>query len=169
MTLIRYTLILDEVMEVVSQESIKKHDLDMLVNQGLIQIQDDGTVIAPNDQKYEGRFEDIILNARMNRLIYVDETMLIWQFPVSIFEAFEEVYNLTYMFDGQIQKYYYDFHGVEYQYHSVSLKDGRYRLIDYTPDDDRGLRDRLKEDISIYVFYNRKLTLFYNLNLTHLD
>ncbi len=146
-----YTLILDEVMEVVKQESIKKPDIEMLVGQGLIQILEDGTVIAPTGTEYEGRFEDIIQNARMNRLIYVDGTMMIWQFPVSIFEAFEEVYNLTYMFDGQVQKYYYDFHGVEYQYHSVGCgEQGRYKLEPYTPNDDRELRDRLKNDISIH-------------------
>ncbi len=145
-----YTLILDEVMEVVSQESIKKHDLEMLISQSLIKIHDDGTVVATDDQDYEGRFEDIILNAKMNRLIYVDETMLIWQFPVGIFEAFEEVYNLTYMFDGQIQKYYYDFHGVEYRYYSITMVEGRYKLVNHIHDDDKALRDRLKEDIMIY-------------------
>lgn len=146
-----YTLILDEVMEVVKQELIKKPDIEMLISQGLIQVLDDGTVTAPSGNEYEGRFEDIIQNARMNRLIYVDGTMMIWQFPVSVFEVFEEVYNLTYMFDGQIQKYYYDFNNVEYQYHSVECDaQGKYKQIPYTHDGDKALRDRLKNDIIIH-------------------
>ena len=35
-------------------------------------------------------------------------------FPVSVFKAFKNIYILTYMFDAQIQKYYYDFYNVNY-------------------------------------------------------
>lgn len=38
-----------------------------------------------------------------------------WTFPTEIFNAFDEVIILTYMFKAQIQRYYYDLHGVEYE------------------------------------------------------
>jgi len=147
-----YTLILDEVMDVVRQEHIDKHDIEMLISQDLISVDDNGTVCATENSKgYSGRFDDIILDARMNRLIYVDNTLMLWQFPVDIFNAFDEVYNLTYMFDGQIQKYYYDFNNVQYRYHSVELTDGRYKLTGYDPvNGDIEFRRIVKEYLRIY-------------------
>lgn len=146
-----YTLILDEVMEVVKQESIKTDDMKMMFDQGLIEIQTDGTVIAPDPDNYNGVFKEIMINAKMNRLIYVDGTMLLWQFPVDIFDAFDEVYNLTYLFDGQIQKYYYDLHGVEYSYHSVAKdSNGRYSLVDFDPDGDKDFKEMLNGLMDIY-------------------
>jgi len=146
-----YTLILDEVMEVVKQESIKKDDLKIMIDQGLIEVLEDGTVIAPDPDNYNGVFKEIMMNAKMDRLIYVDGKMLLWQFPVDIFDAFEEVYNLTYLFDGQIQKYYYDLHDVDYSYHSVTKDaDGRYSLVDFDPDGDREFKEILNGLMDIY-------------------
>ena len=142
-----YTLILDEVMDVVQQESIRNNDVEMLRDQGLIDIQEDGTVVA-NDEPYRGRFEDILLNAKMNRLVYVDKTMLMWQFLVEIFAAFDEVFVLTYLFDGQIQKYYYDFHGIEYRYRGIDRQGERYELSDVA--DDREFRNTLGSLINLY-------------------
>ncbi len=144
-----YKLILDEVMGVVSDEPIKKDDLKMLRDQGHIQINEDG-IVSAEDAEYKGRFDDIIMSAKMNRLIFVNDSMLLWQFPVDVFGAFEDVTILTYMFDGQYQKYYYDYHDVGYQRNSVAMVNESYELMDYTPDDDKELRDRLKQLINIY-------------------
>jgi len=147
-----YILILDEVMDVVRQVPIDQQDIKMLIDQGYIKVEANGNVVATDKAvSYNGRFEDIILDARMNRVLYVDETMLIWQFPTDIFNAFDEVYNLTYMFDGQVQKYYYDFNKVQYSYHSVDCKEGRYKLTDYDPvNGDIEFRRMVKENLRIY-------------------
>lgn len=142
-----YTLILDEVMDVVQDAPIKNNDVELLRDQGLIDVTEDGTVVALNDE-YRGRFEDIMLDARMNRLVYVDKTMLMWQFPVEIFAAFDEVFVLTYLFDGQIQKYYYDFHGIEYRHRGIDRLGERYVLSDVA--DDREFRNTLGSLINLY-------------------
>lgn len=59
---------------------------------------------------------------------------------------FKETYILTYLFDGQIQKYYYDYHGVQYEKKSVVKENGRYELVDYFMED----RSKYKGLISIY-------------------
>ncbi len=90
----------------------------------------------------------------MNRLVYVDKTMLMWQFPVEIFAAFDEVFVLTYLFDGQIQKYYYDFHSIEYRYRGIARQEDRYELYDVagglTAPDDREFRNTLGSLINLY-------------------
>jgi hypothetical protein len=149
-----YTLILDEVMDVVRQRSIGKDDLDMIRDRGLITVESNGAVVA-TDQDYRGKFDDFMLDAKMNRLIYVNGEMLMWQFPVNIFDAFDEVFVLTYLFDGQIQKYYYDFHGIEYQYRGIINEGERYDLTEADKDrrsavDDRGFRKTLGSLINIY-------------------
>lgn len=144
-----YTLILDEVLNVVTQAPINNDDIIMLRDQGLIQIQDNGTVVS-DDHSYKGRLEDILIDARMNRLIYVNDKMLMWQFPADIFGAFDDVYVLTYMFDGQIQKYYYDYHDIDYRYHSVEITGDRYTLGTYTADSDKDFRSKLGGLIDIY-------------------
>ena len=41
---------------------------------------------------------------------------------------------MTYMFDGQIMKYYYDYHKIKYTYKSIQKKREDYYLCDYNPD-----------------------------------
>lgn len=50
-----------------------------------------------------------------NNLILFKDKILFWLFPAEIFTLFKEVYILTYMFDAQIQKYYYDMNNIEYE------------------------------------------------------
>jgi hypothetical protein len=41
-------------------------------------------------------------------------------FPSNCFESFKEVWNLTYLFDGQAQKAFFDIHGLAYETLSVN-------------------------------------------------
>lgn len=145
-----YTLILDEAMSVIEQEPISKSDLEMLLQTGKLTYDDKGFCIW-NDEDYalDGKFNNIRKLAETNNLIIHKDTALYWTFPVDAFKAFEQVYILTYMFDGQLQKYYYDLFDVEYSYKSVNKVNGRYELIDYisfTQED----RTQLKELINIH-------------------
>jgi len=145
--------ILDEVMDVVHQKPVSPSDFKMLCDSGYLEVQDDMTVKAgENARDYKGKLHDVVLDAKMDRLICADKSVLMWQFPVDVLEAFREVIVLTYMFDGQYQKYYFDFNEVEYDYYSVckSESTGMYELTDYDKNDDKELRDRLKDLINIY-------------------
>ncbi|MEV5116679.1 hypothetical protein [Peribacillus frigoritolerans] len=88
------------------------------------------------DDDYEvtenSKYRDIKVLAERGNLFLDNGNIVYWTMPVNSFLCFDEVYLLTYLFDGQIQKYYYDLHGVEYEKYSVqkNLK-GRYELIQY--------------------------------------
>ncbi len=131
-----YTLILDEAMDVVHHVPIKKGDVDILVQAGAIKILPSGVVTVPEDATdYDtDRFKDIISDAKMNRLVYVAESMMMWRFPVDIFKAFQETYAMSFIFDGQVQKRYFDAYGVPHEYLTVSGGPGGYSLVPYKED-----------------------------------
>ena len=109
------------------------------------------------DATYEGKFDNIKQLAESNNLYLhtrfggsKNKTLLVWTFPVDIFKSFKEIYNLTYMFDGQLQKYYFDMYNLKYEYKSVTFNkdDNKYILTDYNTKLDN--RERFTELIHIY-------------------
>lgn len=49
--------------------------------------------------------------------------MLIWNYPIAIYEKFYKIFVLTYMFEGQIQCGYYKFHNMPYRYIHVQREE----------------------------------------------
>ncbi|NMD69600.1 hypothetical protein HHO41_04805 [Bacillus sp. DNRA2] len=125
-----YTLILDEVMTVIEPVSVKASDIKKLEASGDIII-DGNKVIWTGDPHDDSRYRDVRELAQAGNLFYHRGKFLIWAFPPSVFAAFSKVLILTYMFDGQIQRYYYDMFRFEYKYKSVVSANGVYSLIDY--------------------------------------
>ena len=127
-----YILILDEVMNVVEQIPLKKDDLSILLKSDLIIIQDNG-LVQWNEDKHncESKYDDIKIMCKNNSVFLVNNSLFMWTFPIEIFTAFKEVYILTYLFNGQIQRYYYDLYNVKYDYKSVSKIDDNYEICDY--------------------------------------
>lgn len=114
-TLIRmnnYTLILDEVFNVIKVIDIKPKDIKVIFDSGLAGYEEDTKLVYWIDESYDGKFNEIKDMALSNRLTYFNEKLLLWTFPSEIFQSFNEVIILTYMFDKQVQAYYhsmYDF------------------------------------------------------------
>jgi len=116
-----YILILDEVMDVVEElNDFTRDDLDTLLSKELAYIEDDYLIWNEDKTDWDGRYRDIKTMAKNKNLICVNGKLLFWNFPVDIFNYFKEVYILTYMFDCQIQRYYYDFHNIQYEKYQVS-------------------------------------------------
>lgn len=115
-----YTLILDEVMDVVEELSIiKKHDIEYLLSLNLIRIDEATKKIIWIEDDSESQFDtikDYIVNGDT---YFISNTVIIWTFPVSIFKAFSDVFVLTYMFDCQLQRYYYDYYNIKYDVVSI--------------------------------------------------
>ncbi|KIL32026.1 hypothetical protein [Bacillus subtilis] len=145
-----YTLILDEVMEVVEQLRVKKHDLTTLFESKLIYVE--GGFVKWNEEKkdYETRYDDIRDMALNNNLMYFKDNILIWNFPADIFKMFKEVYILTYMFDAQIQRYYYDINNIKYQKYVSEFIDGQYRFTKHNTEYESILKAQLRNKIKIY-------------------
>ena len=139
-----YTLIVDEVMDVLNSFQLKKSDLQTLVDSNLVQVEEDKSVSWIGDSDYSGRYDDIKDSATSGNLFVVRDTIMIWNFPVKIFAAFNEVYIMTYYFNGQLQRYYYDMNGIQYEYYSVN----KGSLIPFTKEYEN--RSKINKLINIY-------------------
>jgi hypothetical protein len=146
-----YILIMDEVANVINKEKIPKDDMLMLVNNDVVSIEEDDRVIWKN-RLYNGTFNYLKVLSESKNLFIHNGCLLFWTMPVANFYSFKEVYILTYLFDGQIQKYYYDYHEMEYEKYSVEKDDdGTYKLIDYNKKVEN--REEIGELIHFYEDY----------------
>ena len=68
------------------------------------------------DEGYNGRYNDLMKRAMTGELFYLNNTMLLYSYPIELLRSFEDVYVLTYMFAAQTQRYYFDMKGLKYDY-----------------------------------------------------
>ncbi|MGG4042360.1 hypothetical protein [Bacillus smithii] len=128
-----YTLILDEVMDVIEKASVSPSDMRLLLDKEYIKIVNNRVEwVAPEIEYEYGRFDDIKLLAKAGNLFYHRDRFLIWAFPPQVFQAFDNVYVMTYLFNAQIQRYYFDLYGIEYEFNSI--KNGELAEYDRTAD-----------------------------------
>lgn len=150
-----YTLILDEALEVVKEVNISASDTKMLLKEWLIQ-SENGTLLwdtAKEDTQkeiYSGKFQMVRRYAINNNLAIHNGVILLWSFPPNIFELFKETYILTYLFESQLQKYYFDIHKIEYEYWSVKKDEDRYLFINKRSPSIKDIKDNIKRKINIY-------------------
>ena len=152
-----YVLVLDEVMDVVQQIPLSKSDQWLIFEESkLLEVEESGRVIlGEGADKYEesggsGKFTELIYMAKLGRLFKFQNIVLLWEFPVEIFSYFKEVVILTYLFDGQVQKYFFDYYDVPYTKHMV-VKDGdRYKMVEYDKTIDKERIAFLKNKITIH-------------------
>lgn len=157
-----YTLILDEVANVIVQAQISGDDIKLLLghdgNEPYVTVKENGFVTWKKD-KYDGTFKRIERLAKTNNLMILNNTAMFWTFPVSVFKAFKEVFILTYMFWGQSQRYYFKMFGVPIYFNSVELNSetDRFELIPYVKPTQENVAF-LKQYINIYypTKYNEK-------------
>lgn len=150
-----YILILDEVFQVIENIKIKKNDLKLILNsKWIIPVEENNQglykwnyEIAPND---DTDFEYIKDYADTNNLYIFNNTALYWTFPSSVFKLFKETFILTYLFEAQIQAYYYKLHNIEYIIKTIDNSNGVYNLIDYNPSYDLEFKNKIKKLINIY-------------------
>jgi len=131
-----YTLILDEVASVAEpyrefKTEVNKEDFFKYY----AYIGEDGYVkwdeeAHPIDKyTYGSKFYKEMVLCLNGHLLVVNDTLVMWELPVNIFKQFKEVYILTYLFSGSIQKPYLDLFNVSYDY--LSVKKGE--LVPYEP------------------------------------
>lgn len=121
-----YTLIMDEVTEVISTYAISKQDLETILDK-YATVGDNG-LIKWHDEDYKGKFEEVKRLCGLDCLAIYGGAAMMWLFPISTFKAFRNIYILTYMFEAQTQKYYYDFFGVDYNYLYIKHENDEYSL-----------------------------------------
>ena len=113
----KYVLILDEVIDVMCMSDIKKNDINILFKSQSI-VEDDNCIKWINDEYDEidgGKFREEMLRAKSKNLLKYENEYFFWSIPAELFECFANVYVLTYMFDSQVLKYFFDMHNIEYE------------------------------------------------------
>lgn len=149
-----YTLVMDEVFEIVKEINISAGDVNDLIQSGYIEIDERTSRVRWLNDSYGGTtFQDLMLRAKAGTLLYYNNTFMFWMFPPEVFEAFDEVIVLTYLFDAQLQKYYFDVNNFQYRYIGVNKNErGEYNFSDSAS----GLKKipGLKE--KVHIFYNEK-------------
>jgi hypothetical protein len=128
-----YTLILDEVMNVVEEYNLNKDDFKLMLNSKMVSVEKDTGVIRWNESsEYQNtKYNEIKILSKTENLIYFENTVLFWSFPVSVFQAFKEIFILTYLFQCQEQKYYYDMYNLDYSYKALQKIGEKYVLVNH--------------------------------------
>ena len=154
-----YTLIVDEAMEVLRPAKIKPADFELMCSAGWFKAENGVFKINPEIKYTGGAFMEFYSLAKGNRLVYMGDepdvdSLYYWLFSEEIFKAFTDVFVLTYLFDAQVMKYFFDMHGIEYQMIGINKTDGIYRFCDH-PDYIPPYTGSLSE--KLHIFYNDKL------------
>lgn len=111
-----YTLVLDEVASVIKRHELSKIDFDVLVDD-FVDIDENGVMKwRKNIGNYNGKFFEEKNLCDLNSLVYYGGSVALWLFPIEAFTAFKNVFILTYMFESQLQSYYYKYYGINFDY-----------------------------------------------------
>lgn len=120
-----YTLILDEVANVIEQFNFNTENDKQDFFAHYAYLDEEGYCIwdeekHPIDKYSKGSkfYEEMCLCLNKN-LIQVNDKLLMWELPIEIFKKFKEVIILTYLFEGSVQKPYFDSFDIEYSMYSV--------------------------------------------------
>ena len=143
-----YTLMLDEALSIVDMFDIGCKDYDMLVNNKLINVDDKG-IVNWLDDEYEGKFDSFKSLCKNGIVAQVKKTtkvqFLAWNFSSDYFNAFNEIYIFTYLFESSFMKYYFEMHNIEYE--KYTIEDNELILHENKNPYDK---NKIKESINIY-------------------
>lgn len=121
-----YSLIIDESINVVDKIPTSAKDFNIILT---LTTEDEMGRLTWNDPEYEGRFDDYKTLADQGNLFRLDSALLNVLNP-DIFEMFDEVIMLTYLFEGQTQKAYLDYFEIPYRVVGVEKDGDNYRFSD---------------------------------------
>lgn len=144
-----YTLVLDEVMDVVESVAIKAADIKRLQSNGDIVINEETMQVSwTGDPEDNSRYRDIRELAQAGSLYLFRGSFMVWAFPPAVFRAFPKAIVLTYLFKCQMQRYYFDLFGFTYDYKGVERVGDRYELCEH--DVKKEGREKLRALINLY-------------------
>lgn len=123
-----YSLIVDESIQVIERLNISQKDFELILSQLAVE-HEDGR-IEWTDDAYTGRFYDYKEMSDTGSLFRLNNSLLNILNP-DLLRSFEEVFMLTYLFDGQYQKAYLDFFGFNYTVVGVETDENGYRFSDH--------------------------------------
>ena len=119
-----YTLIMDEVANVIDEYTLTKQDFEILKNTYVTINPETKQLIWKEEYSdYKGKFDNEKRLCDLGSLVCYGNDLMVWLFPIETFNSFRNIFILTYKFELQLQKYYYDYYGLQYQFWSVEGND----------------------------------------------
>lgn len=132
-----YTLYLDEVHEVIKPYSFSKNDLQILLETHCIEVDENTKQVHWLSDKYsdtKGLFTEFKNLCDLGAMYYYANNLYMWCFPTSLFNVVNKTIILTYLFEGQLQSFYYKMYNIKYLYRSVEYdkQNKCYKIIPFT-------------------------------------
>lgn len=125
-----YILVLDEAFSAIDDIQLSAGDIGMLRSSESLRLDGD-SVRWSRPELEDTRYQDVKDAADSGTLILFDDTYMFWEFPIAVFNAFDEVFVLTYMFDAQMMRIYFDMNGIRYDNVYTDIAGGKYTVVDY--------------------------------------
>lgn len=151
-----YTLIMDEVTDVIEKYDISDADFKVLHENFADIDEDTGLLRWKASDDYHGKFAEEKRLCELNSLAYYGGSIMIWLFPIEAFNAFRHIYILTYMFKAQLQRYYYDYYHLPYQY--IFVKGNSKDTYTFTEEKEI-VNEEYNYEQLIHILYDSKLNL----------
>jgi hypothetical protein len=143
-----YILILDEVFQVLDKfdmwdelprksseeykDELTKINVDTLISKKFITVDQDFKVRWIDYDHPIDKYNSLRRMVEKGLVFRINGSLLVWTFPCEIFQEgiFDEIFILTYLFDWQIQKYYYDFFQIKYKKYHIEKVNDNYNLVE---------------------------------------
>lgn len=152
-----YTLIIDEAVNVFQKLTLKKADMGIVTTMGWVDENGENNV-SEKTPVYQGdRFNDVFELAHNGSFAMASKSgdIYYWVMARDFFDAFADIYVLTYLFPAQSLKYYFDMNKIEFRYIGIAHPaKGIYQFTNehsYVPDYVGELSKK------IHIFDNTKL------------
>lgn len=123
-----YTLIMDETFNCIEHIPFCQTDQNIVLDGGLFVEEDDGRLVCGHSD-YKGRYTDLARLAQAGCLYRIDTAWFKVANP-RLFQAFDEVFVLTYMFDAQNMRAYFDVFQFPYRIVGVATGESGTRFSD---------------------------------------
>ena len=119
-----YVLILDETFDMCRPYSISKSDQRILLESKAMKQDDDCGAMVWLDEKYDAAdplsvFSGAVLLSRSMNLYQNKGNLFYWMIPPDLFQCFDEVYVLTYLFEHSSLRCFMDLYGIDREYVGV--------------------------------------------------
>ena len=165
-----YTIILDEVLDTFFKSDISPSDFKILRDSGWLQVVPTSTGIeyvydidnAP-DKYRGGKFREFFTMARCHRLCEIptnsdeEHALYCWGLQRNLFACADEVFVLTFMFDGSVMRSYMKINNIEYDSIGVRYDE---LLHKYTFVSDTTLPSSFVNDLNkIHIYDNARSNL----------
>lgn len=148
-----YTLIIDEVPNIVEKLDVTPWDAKRIVD-STDQDSNGMLIWKQEEQNYRGLFLKYKFMADAGWLWYYGPTSVISMFPPELFTSFDDVFLMTYLFDAQFQRCYFDLFDIPYEKWYVAGSSPETYHITPVPQPQRTITDLRN---LIHICYEKKL------------